>query len=78
MSPHCEKIQVPGGGVALVRRSGMRRPKPCEYCEAPHEFLCDHVLRNTSRSRETCDRRLCAKHANQVGEDTHLCPEHQQ
>jgi hypothetical protein len=51
----------------------------CEVCGETGALLCDWILaKGTPYSPgRTCDRRICDKHAQQVGPDKHLCPEHQ-
>ena len=47
-----------------------RKPK---YCDCGHvaPFLCDWKM--PANESGTCDKPICAKHAEQVGENKHLC-----
>ncbi len=51
-----------------------------QICGAPPNYQCDWPMpEGTSPGRghrKTCDRHLCAAHANQVGRNKHYCPEH--
>ena len=71
----CEHIVV-DGVHAIVCTSGRRR-KLCG-CGAAGTLLCDwRVGRTKSGKPKTCDRPICAAHAQEVAPDKHLCPEHQ-
>lgn len=70
---HCTRVRLPNGLKAIVCSSGqlpLRHPCACGKA-AP--FQCDWKL----GGRKTCDRYICARHAQEVGPDKHLCPEHQ-
>lgn len=74
------------GMVVHVKLSGKRRPPaPCiarvgfsaaaaevDHCNAISAFLCDWKL----STGKTCDAPLCESHANQIGKNRHLCPDH--
>jgi hypothetical protein len=63
-----------GKVTGFVCTRGPRRAKtPCQWCTKIHEYLCDHRARPKGRR---CSKRLCAEHAQQVGDDEHLCPDH--
>lgn len=68
-------IPLPGGGYVCTR--GSRRPAPCQEvgCGQPHVALCDWPLTGRAAGR-TCDRRMCARHRNEVGPDRDYCPTH--
>ena len=72
----CETVTLPGGGFAIVcRRGSQKQPKkPCIVigCRRPVAFLCDQ---DVGQGR-TCDRGMCASHAQEVGPDRHHCPAH--
>lgn len=68
---HCEHVDLGNGQHALVRMSGPRIRR-CRYCMQPATLLCDHLMENG----RTCDRRLCGEHAQIIGENKHVCPEH--
>jgi hypothetical protein len=65
----CERIQMPGGGWAIIRRS--RRPK-CYYCANEHDVLCDAP----AGDGKTCDRKCCRAHAKKAGPNQDLCRDH--
>lgn len=70
----CHPIIIDGKATGFICIRGQRRAKtPCQWCTRLHEFLCDH--RNRPKGRR-CSKRMCAEHAQQVGEDEHLCPDH--
>jgi len=70
----CRVIAV--GGITAIACGPPRKPKRCGAlgCAAPAQFLCDWKLSDGA----TCDRPVCARHAEQVAENRHLCPEHQE
>lgn len=70
----CTPFRLPGGISGIVCTRGRKRAPRCSVvgCNATSCFQCDH----RNRLGKTCDRNLCAVHAHQVGEDTHLCPSH--
>jgi hypothetical protein len=70
----CEHIKLPDGGVAIICGMRGRRRKFCA-CGRVCDFECDWKVRE--RKSGTCDAPICAKHAQQVGPDKHLCPLHQ-
>jgi hypothetical protein len=67
----CRPVTLPNGGRMIVCGRGGRalKPKRCR-CGAEAEFLCDAP---TPTQQKTCDRPLCAKCANEIGPDRHLC-----
>lgn len=67
----CEKIAMPGGGVAIVCSRGRRTPPKCR-CGRPATLLCDHPKSKGG----TCDKPICAACASEVGPDRHHCPAH--
>lgn len=69
----CETIKTPGGGFAIVCSRGRRHPR-CRWCtHTPGAFQCDWKIAKGT----TCDKHICAEHAQEVAPDKHLCPEHQ-
>ncbi len=71
----CTRVQIPGGGVAIVCRDGKRRR--CSVCgKLRATKLCDGPPAPGSR-KKTCDRDLCtgcATHAD--SQDVDYCPDH--
>ena len=66
------------GGVLHLCMS--RAPVPCQArredgsrCAQISGYQCDWKIGDG----KTCDRWRCEQHAQQVGPDKHLCPEHQ-
>lgn len=71
----CTITKIPGGFIATCTR-GQPARAPCSTCKSqPHEKLCDFPLRGESAGR-TCDAKLCANCAVNVGADRDLCPAH--
>lgn len=69
MLRRCYHVDLPGGGAAVV--CGALGPH-CGRCRRVGEFLCDfHV-----GGGRTCDKRMCAKHRNQVGPGVDYCVDH--
>lgn len=68
----CDRVQIPGGGVAIVCSRG-RRQKRCHQCGQSAKLLCDWKI----AKGKTCDMQICATHAQEVAPEKHLCPEHQ-
>jgi hypothetical protein len=71
----CRTINLPGGGVAIVRLAPARR----RYCRVPGcaaraERLCDH---ETSPGR-TCSAGLCAAHTFSPAPGVDYCPRHRE
>lgn len=63
-------------GGAIVCTRGRRHR--CSTCLKPSTFQCDWKVGKTGAGKpKTCDRHICAAHAQQVGTDKHLCPDHQ-
>ncbi len=72
-----------GGIMVHLKLSGKAKgTKPCcvpvdiygprQACQQFGEYLCDWETGEGT----TCDKPLCAVHAEQIGPDRHLCPEH--
>jgi hypothetical protein len=69
----CERIDLPGGGSALV--CGLRAFRKFCACGRQADFLCDWKV--SARKSGTCDNPICSRHSRQVAPMKHLCPEHQ-
>jgi hypothetical protein len=68
----CRTIVVNGVGAIVC---GPRpRSKKCCACAKPGELLCDWKI----GGGKTCDKPICAEHAQHVDDDKDLCPEHQE
>jgi hypothetical protein len=72
----CERIQLPGGGVAIICGLRGSKPKFCA-CGRPAKFECDWKVSKDVRKSGTCDAPICAQHAKEVAPGKHLCPLHQ-
>jgi len=74
---NCRHITASGQSVIMCGH--FHETPVCEHCAGVGEFLCDWILsKGTAWSPgRTCDRRICSAHALEVGQDKHLCPEHQ-
>ena len=66
----CQTLSMGGDTVIVCGR--VRRPPRCFCCIKTAGFQCDWKVPGG-----TCDRHVCAAHAFQVGDNKHLCPEHQ-
>ncbi len=70
----CDRIKLPDGVTAIVCGGRGRRVPRCCWCHhTPGVFQCDWKLGNG----RTCDKNICVTHAQEVGPNKHLCPEHQ-
>lgn len=69
----CNHMKLPGGGYAIVcARGGGKR---CVTCGRPSTLLCDYPVTRDGKPG-TCDRPMCAKHAEHVGPDRDYCLAH--
>ena len=69
----CDRVQLPGGGVAIVCSS--RKRQRCK-CGKPATLLCDWKV--ASRKSGTCDAPICVSCAEHVAADKDLCPTHRE
>lgn len=70
----CSKINLPGGGVAIVCSRGRRdQVQHCCGCGGVATLQCDWKVGKGL----TCDSWICSGCAKEVGPDKHLCPRHQ-
>ena len=67
----CELVNFPGGGSAIIC-GPRRRRKPCFYCRAPADWLCDWIHVDGI----TCDRSICVDHRSNQGQEIDYCLEH--
>lgn len=67
----CETVII--DGVAAIVCDGRRRKRQRCECGSGATLLCDWKL----AGGKTCDRPICAEHAEEVAPDKHLCREHQ-
>lgn len=74
----CERVALPGVGVAIVCGGRRPRPRPCAYCGEPSAFLCDGPRRHYAGRTATCDRPLCRTHAIHVPPNRDFCKEHRE
>ena len=71
---HCRSIIV-NGFPAIVCGPEPRRKKCCApNCMQAGKLLCDWKI----GGGKTCDKPICPDHAQHVGDDKDLCPEHQE
>lgn len=68
----CERVQLPGGGVAIVCGRG-RRAKRCK-CGAVATRECDWKV--PRKKSGTCDLPLCENCSHVPAPDKDLCPGH--
>jgi hypothetical protein len=69
----CERVSMPGGGVAIICGGSRRRP-PCVHCAQPSDFACDGPPRRAGRP--TCDRPLCRRCRIHVPPHQDFCKDH--
>jgi hypothetical protein len=73
----CERVAMPGGGVAIVCGVRRAKPKPCAQCGHASTVLCDGPPRDSGRLRSvTCDRPLCGRCRIHVPPNRDFCREH--
>ena len=73
----CERVAMPGGGVAIVCGGHRERPRPCGHCGQRSAFLCDGPPRDGGRLRSvTCDRPLCRRCRIHVPPNQDFCQDH--
>lgn len=70
----CLKLEMPDGSVGIICGVRGHKQKFCA-CGRAADLLCDWKVRE--KKSGTCDLPICSKHAQQVGPDKHLCPQHQ-
>lgn len=68
---NCERVSLPGGGVAIV--CGSRTRKRCQ-CGRRATLECDWKV--PSRRSGTCDAPICEGCTTSPAPDKDLCPEH--
>jgi hypothetical protein len=68
----CEHLNIDCHHVIVC--GGHARRRFCA-CGRPADFLCDWKV--PAKKSGTCDKPVCAAHAQQVAPGKHLCPEHQ-
>lgn len=71
----CERVRMPGGGVAIVCSRAPRRRR-CVGCGelTADARLCDARLK--SRPGKTCDAVVCPACTTSPAPDKDLCPDH--
>lgn len=71
----CRRLDLPGGGFAIV--CGPDRRRKCRACGAKADpiILCDWKLTG-AKAGKTCDAPSCRSCATSVGDDKDLCPPH--
>lgn len=65
--------RTPDGTAVHINFGRGKGPPPCKECGWIGQFQCDWKI----GEGKTCDKYICEKHALQVADDKHLCPEHQ-
>ena len=71
----CEKINLGGGGGAIVCTRGRHRNCETPGCRKEGTKLCDYTVTGNGRPG-TCDRRMCDSCATRVGANRDWCPPH--
>ena len=73
----CSIVQIPGGGVAIVKHANPRYPR-CGFCQKTRAAtqLCDaEIAKTLGGTAITCDAPVCTVCALRVGE-LDYCPKH--
>lgn len=70
----CERIQMPGGGVAIICGVRRRRRPACVHCGQPSAFECDGPPRTPRH--QTCDNALCRRCRIHVPPNKDFCQHH--
>jgi hypothetical protein len=70
----CERVTMPGGGVAILCGGRRGRRPPCVHCGEPSAFECDGPPRD--RRRTTCDHPLCRRCRIHVPPNQDFCKDH--
>lgn len=70
MPRQCVRVDLPGGGTALVSISG--NAKACRSCGRLASFACDMGRRD--RASGTCDAPICERCRVPVGPGRDYCP----
>lgn len=74
----CERVELPGGGFAIVC-GGHARKRRCAYpdCRANATIECDHVGRSGfglfDENKIRCDRATCRAHAKPIAKNVDWC-----
>lgn len=69
----CDRIELPGGGFAIVCGGHRgRRKAACVHCGRPASLLCD----GPGKNGKTCDRPICAACTTPGGKDIDYCRDH--
>jgi len=72
----CDRVRMPGGGVAIVCSRGPRKVRRCA-CGAVATRECDWKIgREIDGATLTCDKPLCAACSHVPAPDKDLCPAH--
>lgn len=76
--------RMPDGGTVHInfgRKGNLTAPKPCRgkrpdgtICGQISGYQCDWKM----GEGKTCDQWICSDHAREVGDNKHLCPDHQE
>lgn len=69
----CERVQMPGGGVAIVCGPRQRKRK-CVSCKRPADLLCDWKVKG--KKSGTCDAPICERCSHVPAPEKDLCPKH--
>lgn len=70
----CERLSIPGVGVAIVCGVRRRRRPPCVHCGEISEFACDGP--SAWKKQGTCDRPLCRRCRINVPPNRDFCKDH--
>lgn len=68
----CERVSLPGGGLAIV--CGTRASRQRCACGKPATLLCDWKV--PARRSGTCDAPICSSCATSPAPEKDICPAH--
>lgn len=69
----CERVPMPGGGVAIVCGPRRRRRK-CRTCGRPADLECDWKV--PRKKSGTCDAPICSTCTTSPAPGKDVCPKH--
>lgn len=74
----CHRVDLPGGGTALVRTANPPPVGPCSSCGATARYLCDFPVLKEKGAQHTltCDRPVCHLCRTRIGTERDLCRAH--
>lgn len=68
----CEPYLMNDGTTLIICSRGRQERKKCAFCGRTANYYCDYPV----GGGETCDKPLCKKCRELVGEELDYCPKH--